>query len=196
MPKPKTSESSKPAPLKAKPEEPKPEEPKPPAAVDELDFARLIGKVRPIANTPRVAQGPPTADGPTPVNAAPPKNRLKVVWRDEYVRGTADGVSGQVVDRLAKGSPAPSRQLDLHGLRAAEARAFLTQAVRDARRDGVACLLVICGRGKHSEAGAVLREVAVEHSSDALSDQVLAFCTAPSRWGGSGALLVRLRPRR
>jgi DNA-nicking Smr family endonuclease len=44
-------------------------------------------------------------------------------------------------------------------------------------------------------AGPVLPEVAVECLSEALADHVLAFATAPSKWGGLGALIVRLRPR-
>ena len=76
------------------------------------------------------------------------------------------------------------------------ARQALGQAVLEARRSGVRCLLVVCGQGKHSSAeGPVLPEVAVECLSEVLADEILAFTSAPRRWGGLGALLVRLRPR-
>jgi len=85
----------------------------------------------------------------------------------------------------------------LHRKSAAEARLELGQAVREARRAGVRCLLVVCGQGKHSSAeGPVLPEVAVECLSETLADEILAFTSAPRKWGGLGALLVRLRPRR
>jgi DNA-nicking Smr family endonuclease len=35
--------------------------------------------------------------------------------------------------------------------------------------------------------------VVIERLSEELADHVLAFCTAPRRWGGEGALLVMVR---
>ena len=64
-----------------------------------------------------------------------------------------------------------------------------------ARRDGLGCVLIVCGRGLHSGLeGPVLPDVAIERLSEELAYYVLAFCTAPRRWGGEGALLVMLRP--
>ena len=71
---------------------------------------------------------------------------------------------------------------------------MLDDGVRQARQDGVSCLLVVCGRGKHSGAdGPVLPDVAAERLSEELASEILAFCTAPRKWGGEGALIVRLR---
>jgi DNA-nicking Smr family endonuclease len=39
----------------------------------------------------------------------------------------------------------------------------------------------------------VLPVVVFERISDELAEHVLAFCTAPRRWGGEGALIVMLR---
>ena len=53
----------------------------------------------------------------------------------------------------------------------------------------------VCGKGLHSGLeGPVLPDVVIERLSEELAQHVLAFCTAPRRWGGSGALLVMLRP--
>ena len=113
------------------------------------------------------------------------------------VRARAEGVPARWLEELAAGRSVPQRQLDLHRKSAAEARQALGEAVLEARRAGVRCLLVVCGRGKHSKAdGPVLPEVAVECLSESLSEHVLAFTSAPSKWGGLGALIVRLRPRR
>jgi DNA-nicking Smr family endonuclease len=99
-----------------------------------------------------------------------------------------------MLDELRAGKVVPRRELDLHRRSAAEARLLLDEAVPRARREGVACLLVVCGRGLHSGAeGPVLPEVATERLSEELGDEILAFCTAPRKWGGEGALLVRLR---
>jgi DNA-nicking Smr family endonuclease len=58
----------------------------------------------------------------------------------------------------------------------------------------MACVLVVCGRGTHSGAeGPVLPDVVIERLSEELANEVLAFCTAPRKWGGQGAVIVRLR---
>ena len=36
-------------------------------------------------------------------------------------------------------------------------------------------------------------EVVMERLSEELGAEILAFCTAPRKWGGEGAVLVRLR---
>ena len=141
------------------------------------------------------APPPPSAALPAPTPARQ-RARLWVEQSDGVVRARAEGVPARSVEELAAGRSVPRRQLDLHRKSAAEARQALGEAVLEARRAGVRCLLVVCGRGKHSSAdGPVLPEVAVECLSEALADHVLAFATAPSKWGGLGALIVRLRPR-
>ena len=114
--------------------------------------------------------------------------------RDGAVWAVADGLPARVLDDLRAGTVVPRRELDLHRRSAAEARQLLDEGVPRARRDGVACLLVVCGRGLHSGAeGPVLPDVVMERLSEELGDEILAFCTAPRKWGGEGALLVRLR---
>jgi DNA-nicking Smr family endonuclease len=88
----------------------------------------------------------------------------------------------------------PRRVLDLHRLNAVEARQVLDAGIRQARRDGLTCVLVVCGRGTHSGSdGPVLPELAIERLSEELAGDVLAFSTAPRKLGGEGALIVRLR---
>jgi DNA-nicking Smr family endonuclease len=88
----------------------------------------------------------------------------------------------------------PRREIDLHRRSAADARQLLDAGICTARREGLGCLLVVCGRGIHSGAdGPVLPDVAIQQLSEELASEVLAFCTAPQKWGGQGALIVRLR---
>jgi DNA-nicking Smr family endonuclease len=113
------------------------------------------------------------------------------------VRARAEGVPARWLDELESGRVVPRRELDLHRKSAADARQAIADAVREARQAGVNCLLVVCGRGKHSSAaGAVLPDVTVEYLSEALADVVLAFASAPRKWGGRGAIIVRLRAAR
>jgi DNA-nicking Smr family endonuclease len=102
-------------------------------------------------------------------------------------------VGPDVISRLRRGHWVVQDQIDLHGLRVEEARdalaGFLSQALRREQR----CLRVIHGKGLGSAGrepalkGKVLKWLVQR-------DEVLAFCQAPPTDGGSGALIVLLRP--
>jgi DNA-nicking Smr family endonuclease len=97
--------------------------------------------------------------------------------------------------RTLRGSE-PEATLDLHGLRADEAERQLVRFVRARRSRGDRVLLVIHGRGTHSEGTPVLGERTVKTLSEGgAAPFVLAFASAPPHLGGLGALLVRLAER-
>jgi DNA-nicking Smr family endonuclease len=165
-------------------------------------FAQLARGVLPLPQAiPRAPLKRAEATEPaTPERSSvQPRARLWVEQSADTVRGWAADVPPRSVDALEAGRVVPRRELDLHRKSAADAREALLSAVREARQAGVSCLLVVCGRGKHSSAsGPVLPDVVVECLSETLAEQVLAFASAPRKWGGAGAILVRLRaaPRR
>jgi DNA-nicking Smr family endonuclease len=130
-----------------------------------------------------------------PTHRVAPKTRLWVEQREGAVRARADDVPARWLDDLEAGRVVPRREIDLHRKSAAEARQVLEDGIRQARREGMGCVLVLCGRGKHSSGdGPVLPEVAVQWLSEELADDLVAFASAPRRWGGLGALIVQLRP--
>jgi DNA-nicking Smr family endonuclease len=103
------------------------------------------------------------------------------------------GVGADVVRRLRKGHWSLQSQIDLHGLRVDEARealaAYLAQCVKREQR----CVRVVHGKGL----GSVNREPVLKGKVLkwlTQRDEVIAFCQAPPTDGGSGALLVLLRP--
>jgi len=153
-----------------------------------------------VQRLPRAATAPVMAATPPagPAQTAPRQEvRLWVERQAGTVRARAVGVPVRWLEELESGRIVPRRELDLHRKSAAGARQAIADAVSEARRAGVSCLLVVCGRGKHSSAaGAVLPEVTVEYLSEALAHVVLAFASAPEKWGGRGAIIVRLRPER
>jgi DNA-nicking Smr family endonuclease len=181
---------------RAAPPPPPPKAPKPTSA-DALSFKDLAGRggVRPLpeASRPSVRLGP--LPGATPIVAAAKRTRLWVERRDDVVRARAEDAPSRWLDDLRAGRVVPRRELDLHRKGAADARQALDEAIPRARRENVSCVLIVCGRGLHSGLeGPVLPEVAIERLSEELSDHVLAFCSAPRKWGGEGALIVMLRP--
>lgn len=155
-------------------------------------FKELAVDVRPLPEPAKPAL--PPAPSPIPIRAVAPKTRLWVERREGAVWAVAEGLPPRMLDELRAGKVVPRRELDLHRRSAAEARLLLDEGVSRARREGVVCLLVVCGRGLHSGAeGPVLPDVVAERLSEELGAEILAFCTAPHKWGGEGALLVRLR---
>jgi DNA-nicking Smr family endonuclease len=155
-------------------------------------FEELAVGVKPLPQAvPRLSAPPPAAA--VSVRSGP-KTRLWVEERAGAVRAKAAGVPARWLDDLEAGRVVPRRELDLHRKSAVEARQAIVEAVSEARRAGVSCLLVVCGRGQHSKSAApVLPDVTVECLSEQLAGEVLAFTSAPRKWGGRGAILVRLR---
>jgi DNA-nicking Smr family endonuclease len=155
-------------------------------------FEELAAGVKPLPQSVPRLSGPPVAR--TVQVASRQSARLWVEERAGSVRARAAGVPARWLDELEGGRIVPRRELDLHRKSAAEARDAIVQAVSEARRAGVSCLLVVCGRGQHSRSAVpVLPEVTVECLSEQLAGEVLAFASAPRKWGGRGAILVRLR---
>jgi DNA-nicking Smr family endonuclease len=156
-------------------------------------FEDLAAGVKPLPQSVPRLSGPPAAEVQLVLRQG---TRLWVEERAGTVRARAAGVPARWLDELEGGRIVPRRELDLHRKSAAEARLAIVQAVSEARRAGVSCLLVVCGRGQHSRsASPVLPDVTVECLSEQLAEQVLAFATAPRKWGGRGAILVRLRKK-
>jgi DNA-nicking Smr family endonuclease len=99
--------------------------------------------------------------------------------------------------RLKRGQIRPDRSIDLHGLRAEEARRTCLAEIAEAERAGERCVLVVHGRGRSSPNGPVLREALPGWLDDPrLAGCVLAFARAQPDDGGAGASYVLLRRRR
>jgi DNA-nicking Smr family endonuclease len=178
------------------PQSARPPKPPKPSGVGALSFKDLAGAggVKPLTEPSRVVTRSEPPAG-LPARPAPAKHRLWVERRDDVVRARAEDVPPRWLDDLRAGRVVPRRELDLHRKGAADARQALDDEVARARRENVACVLIVCGRGLHSGLyGPVLPDVAIERLSEELSEHVYAFCSAPRKWGGDGALIVMLRP--
>lgn len=124
--------------------------------------------------------------------------RFKVRRNDDGgIEAWRDGVPTRTLRMLAAGELAPEDRLDLHGRRVAEVGGLVAPFVRKAHRAGRRNLVVIHGKGRNSEGGrGVLEAATIEALSEGgAAPLVEAFTTAPSRFGGHGAIVVRLRDR-
>ncbi len=96
-----------------------------------------------------------------------------------------------------RGRIPPELRIDLHGLRADEARRHVHTELSAAIADGVRCVIVVHGKGLRSDGAPVLRNALVDWlASPDLEGRVLAFAPAQPEDGGRGATYVLLRRRR
>jgi DNA-nicking Smr family endonuclease len=103
------------------------------------------------------------------------------------------GVSHTQVSELRAGKVRAEATLDLHGEQVAPAVARLQAFLLESRGLGRRCVLVIHGKGTHSDHGAPLREGVLHALLGSLSGLVHAFASAARADGGDGATYVVLR---
>jgi DNA-nicking Smr family endonuclease len=118
---------------------------------------------------------------------------LSVEGDGVVISGRAPGVNRTQIAELRGGRVRPEATLDLHGHTGAEAEValekFLVQSASVRRR----CVLVIHGRGLHSDGVAVLRDTVFGALVGNMSGLVHAFATAAKSDGGAGATYVMVR---
>ncbi len=96
--------------------------------------------------------------------------------------------------QLKKGQLTPDASLDLHGCLRAEVIEKLRFFIKDAQYQGWKTLLVITGKGLHSEDGtSVLRDETEQFLAGAGKNFVVEWGRAPRQYGGDGALILFLR---
>ncbi|PLX85851.1 MAG: hypothetical protein C0614_04195 [Desulfuromonas sp.] len=121
---------------------------------------------------------------------------MDTLFRDEYPEDEPDASrersQGRRLRQLARGRLQPQAELDLHGLKVVEASSKARFFLEDAVHQGFHCVLLITGKGLHSDDGPVLR-LAMERLLEERRDLVVEWGSAPRRLGGDGALAVFLR---
>lgn len=156
-------------------------------------FRDMVKDVRPLPEAPqRVGPPPPNRPLTAPVRA--PVEPLAVTEHGERYEARATSVNGALVRKLKQGHWPPEAELDVHGLPAADAERRLMAFLRHSFAANLQTLLVVHGRGLHSgPEGPVLPQLVMELLATRSPVPILAVCSAPTRWGGTGAVLVRLR---
>lgn len=166
-------------------------------------FLDAIGPVRTL-------KAPDLADLPLPKPAAEPRQQqadeARVIEEllispltDIDIDGTEalaylrDGASPKLLRQLKRGQYAVQAELDLHLMRQYEAQQALSHFLAEARALGCLSVRIIHGKGRSSDRGPVLKALCdrwLRQRAD-----VIAFCSAAPREGGTGAVLVLLARR-
>jgi len=156
-------------------------------------FLEAISGAVPLDGRDRVRK-PPAPPKPLPREPElPPTSALTVEREDGMVTARGAGVSRAQVAELRSGRIRPEATLDLHGTTSADAepalRRFLLESARLRRR----CVLIVHGRGLHSDGAAVLRDLVRHALVGPMSGLVHSLSTAHVRDGGDGATYVMVR---
>lgn len=102
------------------------------------------------------------------------------------------GVQRRLFDDLQRGRIEPGLELDLHGLTAEHARAVLRAFLAACTERRIRCARIIHGKGYNSGGRQPVLKCKINYWLR-LRPEVLAFCSATRRDGGTGAVYVLLR---
>ena len=139
---------------------------------------------------------------PTPFPIAQPPDALAdeevsglseaQVETHEYLLYAKPGVQKRILADLQRGAIPRELELDLHGLTVVFAAQLCKEFLADCIQHRVRCAHIIHGKGYGSEERQPVLKRKVNYWLRLRSD-VLAFCSATPREGGTGALYVLLR---
>lgn len=155
-------------------------------------FLAAVADAQPMTGRDRIPVAKPA---PSPVRVAelPPEVKLAVEGDGQRYAARAPGVSLAQVIELRAGKLRVDATLDLHGDTVVPALARLRQFLVEGRRIGRRCVLIIHGKGTHSEQGAPLREAVLGELLGPCSGLVHAMASAAQADGGEGATYVVVR---
>jgi len=116
------------------------------------------------------------------------------VGAEDSISYAKSGISQNVLKRLRQGYFGLDAELDLHGLTSTEAQRQLSDFFTTSLRRNYRCLHIVHGKGYRS---ADHQPVLKNHLNHWLRQQreVLAFCSASPKDGGTGAVWVLLQAR-
>ena len=155
-------------------------------------FMAAVDDARPLDNRDRVVRRPPPP-AVVKVQELPAEVKIAVEGDARCYTGRAPGVSLSQVAELRTGRVHLEATLDLHGSTIEAGITRLRQFLVESRRLGRRRVLIVHGKGTHSDHGAPLREAVLGELLGAASGLVHAFASATPGDGGEGATYVMLR---
>ncbi len=163
-------------------------------------FRAAVGAVKPLKDDRHTPPGPRPSHRPRQRTHAVDKPQHNLpdapchsapgfAERQYFVR---PGLQNRLLQRLTRGQMRLDAEVDLHGMRVDKARDTLVEFLQEAGQYRYRCVRIIHGKGYRS----AQRTPVIKGLLDRwlrLNTQVLAFCSAQPRDGGTGALYVLLK---
>jgi DNA-nicking Smr family endonuclease len=161
-------------------------------------FRDAVKGVKPLKGSGRLA--PTTAPpSPRPLQFEADEQAALQEMRDgplpdvgDELSYRGDGVQDGVFRRLRRGTYRVEAELDLHGMRADEAKLAIVRFLADGQDRGLRCVRIIHGKGLRSKGDGPVLKQRVDGWLRQRKD-VLAFTSARREHGGTGAVYVLLR---
>ncbi len=171
-------------------------------------FLEAIGEVAPV-RTVKARVGPP--EPPSAAQLRLPNEEAESLARlaelvsdqaefdlsdsDEFIEGAVRGFDANVMRKLRTGDFTVQAHLDLHGLTRDDAKLAVEGFINKSRIAGHRCVLIVTGRGLNSADQVPVLKAGVQQwlSRGRPAKQVLGFCSARPKDGGTGAVYVLLR---
>lgn len=168
---------------------------------DKALFRDAVGSVKSVSNDK------------APANTAKPKPRVKSSREDdrsvmdsllselsesdlletgEHLGYTAPGVQHGVLRKLKAGKYAVQAEIDLHGMNLAVAKTELGDFLAECQHRRLLCVRVIHGKGRKTADKAPRMKPAVNQWLQS-NKKILAFCSARSNDGGTGAVYALMK---
>lgn len=110
----------------------------------------------------------------------------------EELEFRGEGIQDATFRRLRRGTYRMDAELDLHGMRAAEAKLAIVRFLADCQDRGARCVRIVHGKGLRSKGEGPVLKQRLDGWLRRRKD-VLAFCSARREHGGTGAVYVLLR---
>ena len=171
--------------------------PNQPPHPDEVLFRQALDGVVPLTPINRVTPAPTKIRTRAPTFRA--TSRLDTLSDhgagdeplNEFLR---PGISRMVLRKLRRGQFPLQDTLDLHGLNSDESRKLLQEFLKDSHDQDLRQVCIIHGKGWNPNGGEGILKSRTRHWLTQCRE-VLAFCEAPAKAGGGGAVLVLLKSR-
>jgi DNA-nicking Smr family endonuclease len=161
-------------------------------------FREAVKGVRPLQGRGRhpPERAPPS---PRPLQFEADEQAALAEMRDgplpdvgEELEFRGEGIQDAVFRRLRRGTYRMDAELDLHGMRADEAKLAIVRFLAECRDRGARCVRIVHGKGLRSKGEGPVLKQRLDGWLRRRRD-VLAFCSARREHGGTGAVYVLLR---
>lgn len=161
-------------------------------------FLKQVEGVQPIQHElaePFQRRPPPIPrprDLDLPENGLQPPLSESEVETHDFLLFARPGVQRRLLADLGRGAIEIGLEVDLHGLSVELARRTLAEFLAECAHRRIRCARIIHGKGQRSSGRQPILKQKINYWLR-LYDQVLAFCSATRRDGGTGAAYVLLR---
>ena len=166
------------------------------AASDNDTFRDAMRDVKPLPPTDKISlRGTTKRSGKRPVRPPAVMDKLSddfIPPCDNWLEFIRPGVQRSLFKQLRTGKLGIEAHIDLHGMTRNAARLGLQQFLQQAQQQNKKIVCIVHGKGYHSEDGRPVLKAMVNKWLQDLPE-VLAFCSAQPKDGGSGAVYALLK---